>query len=234
LKDRIKNLLRRLLSIVSWDEWFYRSWSQEGEDQILRRIFESKSIGVYVDVGAHHPKRFSNTYLFYKKGWSGINIDAMPDSMRLFRKWRPRDTNLELGVAEQKGVLDYFVFNEPALNGFSKILSEKRSDSVNNSYFIKEIIKVEVFPLKEILDLHINRFGGEIDFLTIDVEGWDYEVLQSIDLCKYRPRYVLIEVLESSFQEILTSNIGELMSSAGYEVYAKTLNTVFFRDKIKK
>lgn len=229
MQQAVKNLLRRFLSIVSWDEWFYRSWSQEGEDQILRRIFESKRKGTYVDVGAHHPKRFSNTYLFYRKGWSGINIDAMPGSMRLFRKWRPRDTNLELGVSEKRGALDYFMFNEPALNGFSKSLSDQRSDSLENPYHVKKVIKVEVFPLKEILDLHLSRFGGEIDFLTIDVEGLDHEVLKSNDWFKYRPKYVLIEVLESSLHEVAKSETGKIMNSAGYEIYAKSLNTVFFR-----
>ena len=75
-----------------------KSYSQEGEDLLLRRIFEHQKIGFYVDVGAHHPFRFSNTYLLYKRGWRGINIDAMPGSMRLFRKFRPRDTNIECGV----------------------------------------------------------------------------------------------------------------------------------------
>src|SRR4051794_14772116 len=67
------------------------SYSQEGEDMILRRFFEEHGKGFYVDVGAHHPKRFSNTYSFYKQGWSGINIDAMPGSMARFRRVRPRD-----------------------------------------------------------------------------------------------------------------------------------------------
>jgi FkbM family methyltransferase len=230
MRQAVKNLFRRLLSIASWDEWFNRSWSQEGEDQILRRIFESKPRGFYIDVGAHHPKRFSNTYLFYRKGWSGINIDAMPGSMQLFREWRPRDTNLELGVAKKRGVLDYFVFNEPALNGFSKILSNQRSGNTNNSYYIKKLIKVEVFPLKEILDLYLGCSGGEIDFLTIDVEGLDYEVLQSNDWVKYRPKYVLVEVLENSLHDVSKSKIGKIMNSVGYTIYAKCLNTFFFRE----
>lgn len=71
-----------------------RSYSQEGEDMILRRIFGSQTSGFYIDVGAHHPKRFSNTYFFYKKGWAGINIDAMPGSMKAFQKVRYRDIEI--------------------------------------------------------------------------------------------------------------------------------------------
>ena len=88
-----KYLIEKLIIIKNnyFDGFSLKSYSQEGEDMILRRLFEKQKTGFYVDVGAHHPKRFSNTFFFYKKGWSGINIDAMPNSMRLFDKIRPRD-----------------------------------------------------------------------------------------------------------------------------------------------
>ncbi len=66
------------------------SFSQEGEDMLLRSIFVDKSTGFYVDVGAYHPQRFSNTNHFYLAGWRGINIDAMPGSMEPFHQFRPR------------------------------------------------------------------------------------------------------------------------------------------------
>ena len=65
---------------------------------ILIRIFSNKSHGFFIDVGAHHPKRLSNTYYFYKRGWRGVNIDAMPGSMREFSKFRKRDINLEIPI----------------------------------------------------------------------------------------------------------------------------------------
>ena len=132
----LKNLFKAFFSCATWDPWFKKSWSQEGEDQILRRIFEGQRIGFYVDVGAHHPKRFSNSYLFYKRGWHGINIDAMPGSMRVFDATRPRDINLEMGIGLSIGQLDYYVFDEPAFNRFSKEISEKINKS-NNDFNIK-------------------------------------------------------------------------------------------------
>ena len=87
-----------------------KSYSQEGEDLLLRRIFEHQKNGFYVDVGAHHPFRFSNTYLLYKCGWRGINIDAMPGSMRLFRRFRARDINIECGVGLGGGGLNVIYF----------------------------------------------------------------------------------------------------------------------------
>jgi len=71
------------------------SFAQEGEDRVLYRMFQGRfgRPGFYVDVGAHHPTRFSNTYLFYRMGWRGINLDAMPGSMAAFARARPRDIN---------------------------------------------------------------------------------------------------------------------------------------------
>ena len=87
-------------------------YSQNGEDLILNRFLENKEKGFFIDVGAHHPIRFSNTYLFYKKGWSGINIDAMPGSMTKFNKIRPKDINIEKGVGIKNDKLIFYQFNE--------------------------------------------------------------------------------------------------------------------------
>lgn len=223
----IKNIIKQGIDCLTWDEWQNRSWSQEGEDMILRRIFETKKHGFYVDVGAHHPKRFSNTYLFYRRGWSGINIDAMPGSMRLFRKWRPRDINLETGIALKSDSLDYFVFNEPALNGFSAELSQER-EKADNIYHLEKVIKIDVSPLHSVFEQHLG--GKTIDFMSVDVEGFDLEVLKSNDWSKYRPKYVLAEILKSSLHDLYQDPVALFMNDQGYFVYAKQVNTVFFKD----
>ena len=220
------NILRRMRHFLSWDPWVNLSWSQEGEDILLDRIFKGKKNGFYVDVGAHHPMRFSNTYFFYRKGWSGINIDSMPESMKEFEKYRKRDINLELGVAQQPGILDYYVFNEPALNTFSVKTAQKHKSKKNN-YFVKKIIKIKVKPLHEILDYHLKN--RKIDFLNVDVEGFDLNVLKSNDWSKYRPRIVLVEILENSLYNI-DQKVVKFMIKHGYQVYAKQMHTVFFKD----
>jgi FkbM family methyltransferase len=202
------------------------SYSQEGEDLVLNRIFEDKDYGFYVDVGAHHPERYSNTYFFYKKGWMGINIDAMPGSMSLFNSKRPRDINLELAVMESRGARTYFKFNEPALNSFSKTLSKNRSGLGN--YKILEQVEIIGMPLSQILNDN-NLKGHKIDFLSIDVEGLDFEVLKSNDWSVHRPYIVLVEILESRLEEIQKDPICLFMKMHGYHLYAKTLNTVFFK-----
>lgn len=203
------------------------SFSQEGEDLILKRIFENKEQGFYVDVGAHHPQRFSNTYLFYLKGWRGINIDAMPDSMKAFEKLRPKDINIESAISEKSEILTYYMFNESALNGFSEHLSSIR-DGVNN-YKVIEQKNIRTQKLSEIFDKYLPE-GQEIDFLSIDVEGLDYQVLLSNDWDKYRPKILLVEELATSLETISQqSQTYSLLRKYGYNLFIKTFNTSFYK-----
>lgn len=211
-----------------FDYYSLKSYSQEGEDMILNRLFGTQQVGFYVDVGAHHPKRFSNTYFFYKKGWNGINIDAMPNSMNLFNKFRPRDINIEKPVSDKKQILTYYAFNEPALNGFSKEISYSRENQ-NNNYHVIFQKDLETSTLTEILDNNLPE-EQQIDFLSIDVEGLDFMVLQSNDFGKYRPKVILIEILSSSLSDIENSDIVKYLRTLNYSLYAKAVNTVIFID----
>lgn len=201
------------------------SYSQEGEDLILQRIFGDKKIGFYVDVGAHHPKRFSNTYLFYKKGWRGINIDAMPGSMKAFEKERPEDINLEVGISKVSNELDYYMFNEPALNTFSKIEAEKK-DSFK-TFKIQEIVKIKTYPLQEIISKYLD-LNQTVDYINIDVEGLDLEVIESNDWNSIKPKVVLIELQNQSIKDVEKDKIYEFLTKKGYVFFAKTYNTSFF------
>ena len=210
------------------DGYALKSYSHEGEDVILRRLFDKQQTGFYVDVGAHHPKRFSNTQFFYKKGWKGINIDAMPSSMSLFNRLRPRDINLEIPISDKKQKLKYYMFNEPALNGFSKELAEKR-DGKDNYKIVSEQV-METSTLEEILEKYLP-YGKGIDFITIDVEGLDLQVLKSNNWERFRPKFVLVEILGSSINDIANSKECNYLAGFEYEVFAKTVNTVIFRRK---
>ena len=234
IKQTLKKILpislkRRMTDFYSYyfDVYAQKSYSQEGEDMILKRLFEKQINGFYIDVGAHHPRRFSNTYLFYKKGWSGINIDAMPNSMKRFNRLRPRDINIEKPISEKKQILTYYGFNEPALNGFSKELSEERNGK--SGYFIKFTNDIETCTLEEILDNNLPE-NQEIDFLNIDVEGLDFEVLKSNNFEKNRPKIILIEILNSSLNDIQKNKVSIYLRSVDYHVYAKSINTVVFID----
>lgn len=203
------------------------SFSQEGEDLILKRIFDDQKNGFYVDIGAHHPQRFSNTYLFYLQGWRGINIDAMPGSMAPFSHLRPEDINLEVAISDSSEELTYYIYDEPALNTFSDELVIQRNKLAK--YNIINSKKIKMQRLSEILDKNIDE-SQKIDFLNIDVEGLDYEVLLSNNWLKYKPKIILVEELSTSFMSISKeSKTFYLLIDKGYELFAKTFNTSFYK-----
>ena len=205
-------------------EFMDSSFSQEGEDLVLKSFFGDRSFadkGFYVDVGAHHPFRFSNTYNFYKQGWSGINIDATPGSMALFKKYRKRDINLEIGVGSSRKPLTFFQFKEPALNTFDEQLAKKHEEL--DGYPISGRVQVDVLSLDSILESHLPS-DIHIDFLTIDVEGFDFDVLRSNNWKKFRPRFILVETIEGNAESI-TSYLAE----NGYRPVGSTQRTKFFK-----
>jgi FkbM family methyltransferase len=216
---RLRNLYR--------DEFAQVTYSQEGEDMILARLFEYQSDGFYVDVGAHHPRRFSNTFLFYKRGWNGINIEPNPDVAALFRRERPRDTTLSVGVSDTPGELRYHRFNEPALNSFDEALSLSR---VNKQMQIVQVASVRVDRLDSLLSGTMPP-GQTIDFLTVDVEGLDHRVLLSNDWVRFRPRCVVTEALDTSMDRVTASPMHLLLLGEGYVLFAKTVNTVIYLER---
>ena len=224
LINQIKSFKKKWLDPYI-DTYFIKSYSQEGEDMILKRLFGNQKNGFYVDIGAHHPKRFSNTYYFYKKGWMGINIDAMPGSMALFNKSRPRDINIEKPISDKKEKLAYYSFNEPALNSFSKSYSDEMAQLP--PYYIKETIELETSTLEDVLDTYMPQ-NTVIDFFSVDVENWDFKVLKSNSFEKYTPKAILVEVLENSFSDIEKNEISLYLKEFNYSVYAKAVNTVIF------
>ncbi len=220
-------LRRELVELYNraFDRYATKSYSQEGEDMILQRLFAEKAEGFYVDVGAHHPQRFSNTYLFYKRGWRGINIEPNPGVIKTFCSLRHRDINVQAGVAESEGVFAYHAFDEPALNTFDDALAASREATTR--YRKVATIPVPARRLEDILREHLPD-GTAIDFLSIDVEGMDLAVLRSNDWGRYRPACVLVESLETALEGAVQGPIAIYMKRQGYGLFAKTVNTLFF------
>ncbi|WP_291910770.1 FkbM family methyltransferase [Chitinophaga sp. CB10] len=220
--------IARFLKNFTVTNLFYSefSYAQEGEDMILRRFFGRYKKGFYVDIGAHHPVRFSNTYGFYLDGWRGINVDAMPGSMDSFRKKRPRDINLELPVSDKTETLNFYIFNEPALNTFSE--QEARSKDGKNNNKIIDIRPLETVTLASILDKHLPE-GQQIDFMSIDVEGLDIRVLKSNNWEKYRPEFLLVEELLSNITNSMGGEVNQFLQGQGYMLVARSYNTSFYR-----
>lgn len=221
----LKQLLLKLFPLHYYTS--YRSYSQDGEDMILKSFYESRKgyKGFFVDVGAHHPIRYSNTWYFYKKGWRGINIEPTPTAITAFQLLRRRDINLNIGVAPQKGTLRFYAFNEPALNTFSAEAAKKASAS--GRYNVIRELDIPVVPLGEVLDTHLPA-GQVIDVLTIDVEGFDLDVLKSNDWEKYQPLHILVEE-HVDLETIGASPIYRFLKEKGYSLVGKTFRNLVFK-----
>ncbi len=205
-----------------------KSYSGEAEDLILRKIF-SKNDGFYIDIGCYHPKTYSNTYFFYQKGWKGLNIDANPTTIQKFKKFRKRDINLNVGMGNENAVMKFYLCDAPAMNTFSEeVLKERMEKNLVKLVGEKQI---QVRKLAEVLDEYLPK-NQRIDFMDIDVEGFDLEVLQSNNWEKYRPTIILVEEFERNLESIQSeSKIFQFLENQNYTMIAKTFSTFIFSDK---
>lgn len=230
IKAAIKKLIRLIplkfveTYLIAKFKYNNLSYSQYGEDVILKHLLINKKKGVFVDVGAHHPTIFSNTYALYREGWKGVNIDCAPGVMAAFKKERPLDINLEIGISAKNETLDFYIFSKSALNTFSR---EKAHNLENQGYKIQNKVKIQTMPLRTILDNNLAP-GCHIDFMNVDVEGLDLRVLQSNDWSKYKPDVIAIEGDNFAVENLSQSEIYIFLYNLGYKLKAFSLKTLFF------
>ena len=165
------------------------SYAQNGEDVLLARLFPSGLHGFYIDVGAHHPVNGSVTKHFYDQGWRGINVEPAADPLAELVQARPRDVNLGVGLSDQAGTLTFYESPPTGCSTFSADIAAHQSQS-GIPYAPRE---VEVLTLAQVCEAHVE---GEIDFLSVDVEGHEAQVLLGADWKRWRPRVVLVEATE--------------------------------------
>ncbi|HSH04651.1 MAG TPA: FkbM family methyltransferase [Anaerolineae bacterium] len=221
-------------------------FSQFGEDAFLQAYFVRKQWlrmgkpstrfsrtrqippGFFVDVGAYSPKLFSNTYWFYKRGWRGINIDPTPGSMRAFRLIRPRDINLELAIAAEDGELKFQNW------GPSSVMNTAATDALDVRSDLQghggELITVPARRLDSLFAEYLPP-NQHIDFMSVDVEGFELDVLSSNNWEKYRPELIMVEQYGDTLPEIQASDTMALMESVDYQFYAWVRPNAVYRDR---
>lgn len=198
------------------------SYSRSGEDLVVEEFFRGRHNGFFIDIGAYDPIAFNNTYKFYLRGWRGINIDPSTEAIRSFKKVRPEDINLNFAIANYEGEMDYYIFEgDNSMNTVSDSFLKKAQQ--DNKLQIKEVRKVPVLKLSNVLRQHLPP-ATEIDFMTVDVEGLDVEVLKSNDWNVYRPKVLCVET-DVNMISIQTSKLVQVMQSHGYEIKAYTYLT---------
>lgn len=159
-----------------FDHSFTVSWSQCGEDVVLDSCLPKSKQGFYIDVGAHHPSRFSVTRHLYERGWSGINLDANSSLQRLLERERPRDTFISAAIGKKDS---YQLFKGDELAVSTVNLEWKaESEKLGMVYTQSEIVSGQ--SLKQIMSHEACPYL--VDFLNVDIEGSDYEAIESIEL----------------------------------------------------
>lgn len=215
------------------NEWEKKSYSQCGEDLIVKYIFDTVGIEKpsYLDIGAHHPFYLNNTAIFYISGSKGVNVEPDPILFKEFEKYRLLDCNLNLGISNKESVENFYVINVPTLNTFSK--EEADNYSKEGNFYVTNTLKVEVVSVDSLLKNHCK--GIFPDFLTIDAEGIDKLVIESIDFRNNFPKVICIETISFSQtgKGIKNNEIINFLKDNNYMLYADTyVNSIFVNKDI--
>lgn len=208
------------------------SFSQCGEDLIIKYVLRSGGINLpfFVDIGAFDPVKLSNTFLFYLYGSRGLNIEPNPERFQNFLKVRPRDTNLNIGIGVKDETLDYFHFKDPSLNSFSQKEKDLYQASLEKTQIDKyTYLKTEKIQVKNLLSVLLENKVEKIDLLTIDAEGMDFGILESLDYSQFKPKVICVESVEHEPTGLgqRRENILDFLKLNGYYEYAFTgLNSI--------
>ena len=174
------------------------TYSQSQEDLFINDYFKDKKKGFYLDIGCYHPVKYSNTALLYDRGWQGINIDMSQTSIDFFDILRKRDKNICAAISnESKEVTQYVDSSFSPINTLVKEFSDTASKTISSNKYSEKIIHTYKFSqiIKE-QNIHVKQ----IDFLNIDAEAHDFEVLEGIDLGFYKINLICIEMLDSKLK----------------------------------
>ncbi len=200
------------------------SYAQFGEDILVSSLFWYLHISKpsYLDIGAFAPKFLSNTFYFYQRGSRGVCVEPDPARRAAFRRVRRRDLCLSVGVgAEDKEAVPFYVLSEPSLSTFDQASARQHEQS--GTVHIRAIISVPVYSINTLIEKYCPRCP---DFLSVDVEGLDMEILQRMDFERFRPAVICVETIDFYTQAKQTSVVNFLQTK-GYRVQADTvINTI--------
>ena len=223
IEEKIKNkyLYSKKTNIFKFFYFYYQflkskfkprlAYSHWGVDLIITKLLNSKNKGIYIDVGCHHPFLNNHSYLLYKSGWVGINIDIDYNSIDMFNFFRKSDVNIQTAVTDHKGEVDLFFYhNRAAKNTISKEFgSDAKEQKKINSDTLNNIIENSKFK------------DSKVDFVSIDVEGNEMNVLNGFNLKKYKPKLILLEFILPNKKEFYEKDINEITNSKVYKFLIK-------------
>lgn len=206
---------------------FRFSYGQFGEDIPLYMLFRKRlrGKGFFVDVGAYHPTKWSNTYYFYKRGWRGINIDMEPLKVDALKFRRPFDVNVCAAVSDSAEPVKHYSFGRYEVCAtIDQELGEERGRG--------QVVPQMVYPrpLSDIIDE--TRFKNrQIDLLSVDCEGHDLNVLKSLDFKRYRPKVIAVEIYAKDLHGIVASDTTAFLEGLDYALVNCVGLTAIFADR---
>ena len=229
---RILGKCRRGVDVVTLNA--YATYSQTGEDRIVGYLFNTLNIKMptYLDIGTNEPIISNNTFLLYDKGCTGVCIEPDPSICKRIKKKRPKDTVLNIGVGISNAASAAFYLFPGKFNGWSTFSEQEANIRKTESGVSPEITAV---PLMNINDIMASHFNPWPNFISLDVEGLDFDILNSLDFERFQPEVICVETISFSItnSEIKIQAIADLMHAKGYFTYADThVNTIFCKKEL--
>ena len=198
-----------------------KNYSVFGEDKFIERYFRNKPKGFYIDVGCYHPLDGNNTQLLYKKGWNGINLDINYYSIKLFNFLRKRDINIHSGISNKKDRLTMYYRKE--INMLNTLDDKIAKMSFRNGYKKKNI---QVNTLNYFISKYFKKLDM-IDFINIDAEGLEFNVLKSLNFKIYKPKLICVEIhnikkmFDTNYKYLKTNSTYNFLVKKGYKIVWK-------------
>lgn len=196
-------------------------FSQYSEDALIRKLFPRKKLsGTYLDLGAYHPFKFSNTAFFWLKGWRGINVDANAKTIALFNKVRSHDKNIHTAMISQAkylaGARDiaYMSPKDKSHDGGLANMGTCDTELAGERDYSRatRVPAISVVQLLKDLDLK------ELDYLNVDIEGFDETIISDFDFSVLKPIVISIENYATDVKQVLESAISETLFNQGYQL----------------
>lgn len=203
-------------------------YSHWGEDSIIEFVLKNVGAGRYLDIGCYHPALYSNTMKLYELGWTGVNIDPNPFMIAQFAQFRPKDISLHCGVGAVRGIMEFFQFHDWASSNTGSPEFARQVAAASNVP-VPECVSVNVMTLREVMESYFA--SGAPDFMNVDVEEMDVDVLTSNDWDRYRPKIIAVEDLHYNFDRPHDSKIYGFLTSVGYDLFSRCIFTSLFRDR---
>ena len=202
----------------------FKSYSQNFEDVYINRIFPDKNDGFYIDIGAHHPELDSVTKSFYDRGWNGINIEPTPQNFKLLEEARPRDINLNVAVSNFIGKGNFFDIKDTGLSTLDEGLYNKYKKS---SGYTIDNYSVDITTLDQI---YSENSITDVDFLKIDAENSEKNILLGFSISLHRPTLIIIESTYPTSQELIESEWDFIFIEGGYiKVFFDGVNNYYLK-----